>query len=147
MGTLPLGDPQIQPLFIQGKPDGLAAKDDKGTDLKPVEAGGGRNPVLGRYFTEVQFNLAESLQLQGRKDEAAVYLDRYRKQMAVLQRTKELLKEESRVPGKEPVAARPQEPQGPWLYRVTEGNRLSKHSSWRSRDSCNGCLLGRRRRI
>jgi tetratricopeptide (TPR) repeat protein len=55
--------------------------------------------------TEVQFNLACSLEHQLRWEEAAVFLKHYADQMAVLQRTKELLKDPSRASGKEPVAS------------------------------------------
>jgi tetratricopeptide (TPR) repeat protein len=53
--------------------------------------------------TEVQFNLANALQLQGREDEAKSVREQSEKLKAVLKRANLLLKEEARSPSKDPV--------------------------------------------
>jgi tetratricopeptide (TPR) repeat protein len=53
--------------------------------------------------SEVQFNLASSLQLQGRKEEAEAMLDSCEKQKAALKRANDLLNTEARHPSKNPV--------------------------------------------
>jgi tetratricopeptide (TPR) repeat protein len=53
--------------------------------------------------TEVQFNLANALQLQGRREEAAATLERCEKLKAVLKRANLLLKEEARASSKDPL--------------------------------------------
>lgn len=50
-------EPRFQPLFLQTKPDSLVAQDDKGNALKAPDAGNGRAPLSGPYFTEVQLTL------------------------------------------------------------------------------------------
>lgn len=47
-------EPRFHPLFMQNKPDNLICKDDKGNSLTEPDTGAGRNPMIGRLFTEVQ---------------------------------------------------------------------------------------------
>jgi tetratricopeptide (TPR) repeat protein len=76
-------------------------------EVRPVQAESWlrRALVVDPMDTEVQFNLATSLSLQGRTEEAEAMMERYEKEKAILKRTNTLLKEEARGQASDPTAS------------------------------------------